>query len=256
MSSFVVGHVASKLLDQLAATFRTHVIERWSYRRAHEFFEEFCFQLSVTTPVKTSTALENALARLTEDETCSQVLFDAYRRVTLARSRVLGPRVIAILTAELVIQRRPATEVEDTMFSAAESLADDELIAFARFVRQQQELLSAQGGSEMTETRLRIRWHDETFDSHAARQVIATGPLDLNYALGRWAGKLRILGILTDDIQERLSQYYANPDRKLADGTLREITWWIEVPQPYFKLVELVERACLRPEMRDDFPRY
>jgi hypothetical protein len=229
------------------------VIARWSRKRAEEFFDEFCAQISIATAERTSQALEYALDRIIADEICSEVLFDAYRRVTLARSKLLGPRIIAILTAELVLATRLANDAEDAMFAAAEGLTDDELLAFAHFVRaeQQRNPPDPESGS------LKIVWNKERIDSYFAQiSNVPTGPLDLNSALGRWAAKLWAYGIVRHDVLETHQQYYADPTRdRLTDRSVREIEWLVEVPHQYFKLVELIERASLRPERQEE-PRY
>lgn len=254
ISSFVLGRTAGKLLDRVSTEFRVRVIERWSRRRAEAFFGEFCAQIAAATSEITPEAFEYALSRIVDDEMCSEVLFDAYRRVTLARSRLLGPRIIAILTAELVLMRRVAVETEDAIFSAAETLADEELLAFSRFVKESQKStpLDAESGA------LRIKWRADRFDSYFARTAtVPTGPLNLNDELGSWAAKLWTLGIIKQDIQETQSQYYADPTRdRLADGTVREIEWSIEVSRDYLKLVELIERANARPEGTSHKPCY
>jgi hypothetical protein len=241
ISSLLVGHAAGKLLDKFGSSFRTHVIERWSRRRAEEFFGQFCEEVSRLGDCATSRELDETLARMVEDEVCSEVLFDAYRRVALSRSRVLGPRIIALLTAELVIEGRVATDAEDTIVSAAENLADDELIAFAEFIRREQAKISGAAGKVGEE--LRIKWCEEQIDSNW-KEIVPTGPLDLDECLGRWAGKMKSYGIIKEEIQERQFDYEADSERHIDEpGTVREITWWISVSAKYFKLVDLISRA-------------
>lgn len=242
LSGLLAGHVGSKLVDAFASAFRVNVIERWSRIRAEAFVEEFVAHVAYLSAKPPSADLGALLDNIISDELCSQILFEAYRRVTLSRSRVIGPRVMAMLCAELISERRDPSEEEEAMFAAAEQLADGEFYAFTHFVREQQQRtknLDAQYKG------LRIRWLDESIDSYWARTApVSTGPLDLNYSIGPWAAKLKGLGILRDDMQEVQRQYYAGEQsHSLTDGVLREITWWVEMPQAYFKLVELVERS-------------
>lgn len=102
ISTLMVGHATGKFLDKLGSSFRTHVIDRWTRRRAEEFFEQFCKEVSSQNGAPTPSELDEELTKLLEDEACSEVLFDAYRRVALSKSKILGPRIIAILTAEIV----------------------------------------------------------------------------------------------------------------------------------------------------------
>jgi hypothetical protein len=187
--------------------------------------------------------LEEDLTKLVEDEVCAEVLFDAYRRVSLSKSKSLGPRIIGLLTAQLVVEARVASDVEDAIFDVAETLTDEELIAFAAFVREER-ANSATGGDNAADG-LRIRWYLEQVDSNSpSDDYVSTGPLDLEDCLGRWAVKMKAYGIIKDDVHEREREY--SPDAEshsLDSGTVREIAWWIYVPAEYFKLVELIESA-------------
>ena len=247
-TSFLAGHVGSKLLDKLGSSFRTQVVERWSRRRAEAFFDQFCSEVARSHEAA-SDGLDAALTKIIEDDTCSEVLFDAYRRVALSKSRELGPRVIGLLTAELVGSKRVADDIEDSMFLAAENLTDDELLAFVGFVRKKLATLPA---TQKTDHGLRIQWGEEQFDSNWRREDgVSTAPLDLDECLGRWASKLKSYGIVSDDMREREFAYSADSEAHVdQDGSVREITWWIQVPPVYFKLVELIERAAsnLRPD--------
>ncbi len=244
-SSFLVGHVSGKLLDKLGASFRTHVVERWSRRRAEAFFDEFCRELSRQKETVDPDHLDRAFTNILEDEGCSEVLFDAYRRVAFSKSRELGPRIIALLTAEIVVERRVASDVEEAMFLAAENLTDDDLKAFAAFVRDQS--AKAANTSAGTQHGLNIKWHHEQFDSNWRRgDPISTAPLDLEECLGRWAAKLKLYGIVSDDVREREFNYEADSERHIDErGTVREVTWWISVSTAYFKFAELIERVVL-----------
>jgi hypothetical protein len=242
-TSFLAGHLGSKVLDRLGSTFRTHVIERWSRRRAEVFFDQFCAEVAQSKQVSKPDTIESALTKIIEDEVCSEVLFDAYRRVALTRSKELGPRIIALLTAELVMAKRIADEIEDSMFLAAENLTDDELLAFVGFVRKE---LAKLPSTEKPDHGLRIQWGKEQFDSNWRRESgVSTAPLDLDECLGRWATKLKSYGIISDDMREREFTYSADPEAHVdQDGYVREITWWIHVAPVYVKFVELIERAA------------
>lgn len=244
ISSLLVGHAAGKLLDKFGQGFKTHVIDRWSHRRATEFVEQFCKEVAQEGGGDLPEDLDDRLTKIVKDELCSQILFDAYRRVALSRSRVLGPRIIALLTAELVAEQRPAGDSEDAILTAAESLTDDELLAFLRFVRDQEAKRSL--GSNQTRPGLRIKWCDERFDS-LWRQSISTGPLDLNECLGRWAGKLESYGIIQTDMQEREVDHDPASKRSIVESqrphAVREITWWINVSAENLRLADLIYRA-------------
>lgn len=242
VSSLLVGHAAGKVLDRLGSSVRT-LIERWSRRRAEEFFDQFCKEVSRQCNAATPRELDETLTKIVEDEACQEILFEAYRRVALSRSKALGPRIIALLTAELVADGRVATDLEDTIFQAAANLTDDEMIAFAVFVREEQE--KSARGADKPGCGLRIKWCEEQFDSNWPREdTVSTGPLDLDECLGRWAGKLKSYGIIKEDLEERQFAYQEDSERHIDEpGTVREIKWWISIPAEYLKLVELIHRA-------------
>lgn len=245
-SSFLAGHVAGKVLDKLGALFSTRVIGRWSRHRAEVFFDQFCAEITGGEAYLTPNEVEARLEQLFADEVRSEVMFDAYRRVTLSKSRDLGPRVIALLTAKIVAEQRYASEVEDAILLAAENLNDQELLEALKFVRDEQQKLAS--GSATTSI-LRIKWSDDKFDSSWRKMSsISTGPLDMHECLGAWAAKLKMYGLISDDVKEWQYEYQPGERRHSLDGGwVREVEWWIVVSDGCVGLVELVERARVQP---------
>lgn len=248
VSSLISGHVAGKLLDYVGSKFKTNVIERWTKRRAQRFFDEFCREVEIELGGTKSAKLDDILSHILEDETCSETLFDAYRRVSLTRSKELGPRIIGIVTAELVLQDRIADEIEDSILAAAENLKDDELLDFAKFVREQSARGTDESKKDVNFTKngdLKIEWYKEHFDSNWRNNTgVSIAPLNLDESLGRWASKIKSYGILFDDMQERQWEYQEDSERHIdQDGTVREISWCIYVPKEYLRLAELVDRV-------------
>lgn len=248
ISSLVVGHAAGKLLDGLTGVFRVQVIERWSKHRAQRFFDELCCELEKESSGEQSGQVNELLESLLADEATSEALFDAYRRVSLAKSKELGPRIIAIMTARLVIEKRMADDVEDRMLAAAEQLSDDELVEFAKFVREQTAIAAKPGDSDARfdeRGNLVVAWYREQLDSNWIRnQHISVGPLDLIECVGGWAAKMKSLGILVDDVRERSWQYDEDSERHIdMPGSVREISWWFCVPQRHLLLAGLVDRV-------------
>lgn len=248
VSSLLAGHVAGKLMDYLGSKFKTSVIERWGRHRAERFFDEFCREVEIELGGTESARLDDILSQILEDEGCSEVLFDAYRRVSLTKSKELGPRIIGIVTAELVVQKRTADDIEDTILLAAENLTDAELIQYATFVREQQARATAKTDKDVTFTddgSLKIEWQKEQFDSNWRCETdISVAPLNLDECLGRWASKLKSYGILSDDIKERQWEYKEDSERHVdEDGSVREISWLLYVPRASFRLADLVDRV-------------
>ena len=248
VSSLVTGHVAGKLIDIVGASFRTHVIERWSKRRAEAYFEQFCEQVSLELAGQKSGDLEDLLEKMLEDEACSELLFDSYRRVCLSRSKTLGPKVIGIFSALLAIERRQPNDSEESMMDACEKLTDTELTEFATFVDEQRERAATPAQKDVTTTDqgiLQIEWYKEQIDSNWHRESnVSVGPLNLDECLGMWAAKLCDLGILSSDVKERSWDYGVDSERHVDEpGSVREITWWIYLPIVFFRLADLVKRV-------------
>jgi hypothetical protein len=248
VSSLLSGHVAGKLFDYVSSKFKTNVIERWTKRRAQKFFDEFCREVEIELGGTGSAKLDDILSHILEDEICTETLFDAYRRVSLTKSKELGPRIIGIVTAELVLRDRTADEIEDSILTAAENLSDDELLDYAKFVREQSVIGADESEKDVSFTEngdLKIKWSEEHFDSNwRNNDRVSIAPLNLDESLGRWASKIKSYGILFDDMQEREWEYQEDSERHIdQDGTVREISWWIYVPKEYLRLADLVDRV-------------
>lgn len=247
VTSFLVGHVASKCIDTITETFRTQVVERWSKRRARQFFESFCEQVQLELEGARSLTLDTILDQLLEDESGSELLFESYRRVTLSRSTSIGPRIIGILSARLALANREATSDEEQLLEACERLNDSELLQFSKFITGERRAREASANSHEHEE-LRIEFGKESIDSSWHSETnISLSPLDLHDSLGSWAVKLRDVGLLSDDMQERTWAYSQDSERHIDEpGTVREITWWVVVSKPCFHLADLIERASVK----------
>jgi len=126
------------------------------------------------------------------------------------------------------------------MLLAAENLSDDELLSFARFICEEQAKTASSDGRG--ERELRIKWCDEQLGSGTSdKEGVATGPLDLDECLGRWAGKMKSYGIIKEEVKER--SFVIHSRHMVEPEEVREVNWWLSVSSEYFKLVDLIERA-------------
>jgi hypothetical protein len=181
---------------------------------------------------------------------CSAVVFDAYRSVCLTKSKALGPRIIALLTAEIVTSHRPADEDEESIVSATEELSDRELIEFADFVidhyhRAEEE--SDRSRCSVSENgTLSLQIGEESFDSTWHRETnVSLGPLDLASDLGSWALTIKRHGLLSDDVKERQWDYEVDSERHIDEpGIVRQVTWWLYLRAPCLRFAKLVKRAA------------
>lgn len=245
----ITGHISGKALDRIGDLFRVHVIERWSRYRAGQFLEQLCIEVQREENGWKSQSLTGLIDIILDDAIATEVLFDAYRRVTLSRSKTLGPRVIAILTARILAEERTADSNEEVMMDAVESLYDDELKEFASFVHgymqdaidpKKKDVSFAKNGE------IRIGWHREQIDSnwrHDAETSVT--PLNLNEAVGAWAKKVEAAGIFSTEITERHWDYKEDSERHIdQDGSIREFKWSIVIHKEYLELADLITRVC------------
>ncbi len=247
ISASVTSYIGKKIVNIAETVIRTQVIERWSRYRAQQFFDAFC--QSLLDAGISDKDIGKTLDELLEDEAKSELVFDAYRSVCLTKSKALGPRIIALHTAELVIANSKADSSDLLIFSAAEELSDSELNDFSAFA------LSWTGptaqkcmGIELCDDgALKIQMGDETIDSNWYRKdSIPVGPLDLANDIGIWATKLKRLGLISDDVRERQWSYEDDKERYIdKPGVGREITWWLILSKESQELAKLVQRASV-----------
>jgi hypothetical protein len=252
VTALITGHIAGKVIDRVGASFRSQVIERWSKRRAQAYFEQFCEQLSLELSGIESAWLDDLLEKMLVDEACTELLFDSYRRVCLSRSKMLGPKVLGILSAQLAIERRQPTQHEESMMDACERLTDTELIDFATFVDEQRKRAESPAHKDVSTSDqdiLQIKWCMESLDSNWHRDSsVSLAPLNLGECLGSWAARLCDLGILSSDVKERKWDYREDSDMHVDEpGSVREISWWLYLPTAYFRLAELIRRVSPAP---------
>lgn len=176
----------------------------------------------------------------------SEILFDAYRSVCLSRSKDIGPRIIALVVAEVTLEERSLTEDEERMLLAAENLSDTELAEFYEFTQEQRsgEIKQDCNDRIYRNGSLRIKWCAEQFDSGWPKtSETPIAPLNLATQLGSWAEKLSRLGLLIDDLTEKRWDYQEDGERHIDEpGSVREISWWIEIPVEGFRLAELIKK--------------
>ncbi len=257
LTSLTVGYVTGKgfdlILDKFGDSFRVNVIDRWSKYRARNFFESFCQaihedQINGFDPAKVELMLDEIL----KDEAKSEILFDAYRMVCLARSKEIGPRIIACLTAKIIKENRIATDDEEIIFYAAESLNDSELAAFANFVEKYQiSIKEDKPIDRATITNhgdMMIRFSDyqecsNTSDWRPNGMGTDIGPLDMTVSIGIWANKLKNIGILNEEIREKRWIEREDSERHIdEDVEVRELVWIINIRKPFLEFANLIDR--------------
>ena len=60
---------------------------------------------------------EEMLTKIVEDDELYEQMYETYRSVMLSKSRSIGPRMMALLAARLIIEGRTANEEEEAIFT-------------------------------------------------------------------------------------------------------------------------------------------
>jgi hypothetical protein len=248
LTTLAVDYATGLVIDKVAGTFWTRVIEPWTKKKADTFFQQFCKSVCESHKYSSDSQLQKALDTLLENESSSEKMYDAYRSLCVSRSKLIGPRIIAVITAMLINDNRPAAKEEKSLFAAAETLDDSEFREFRAFFEEKLEkgLTSGRKNADVSvdldKSIMDVKLTDEQIDSNGShREKISVGPLSLDDYLGTWAEKLRATGILTHDVFESNWEYKEDGERYIDEpGSVREISWWIHFGPISFRLRDLV----------------
>ena len=245
----LIPMLADSVHSLVAERFTGSVIKRWSQHRARRFFEKFAEAIGAQLDSgEDDPNVNDLLDRMLSDDVRTEAMFDAYRRVCLSASRDIGPRIIGLLTGELVVEGRSATPAEESLFMAAETMNDHEFQEFLDFFNEY--LAKADNPDsdvQRTAVGLEIDWCKEVIDSGWQRDYeIQTGPLNLVESLGTWAVKMKSLGLLLDTITEKVVDYPEDGERFDPEAkTVRTLKWKIVLPLASERFATLVKRALI-----------
>ncbi len=234
--------VAKKIGTVVVKKFASKVVERWTRHRANEFFAGFVESLSAELKSDVESAdTDAALEAILDDDRKSEVLWDAYRTVCLAKSKTLGPKIIGILAGQLVSEGRMANETEDQVFEAAEALSDGELIGifkeYFKYAKQADACNDAKKEPHWRADSIVIPWSEETSGfGLSGTTEIDVSPLMFRDVFGnQWAAKAQRLGLLSSQT------IYNQKDKYRSTATTSVCTIIFEAPCR--KLCVLIERS-------------
>jgi len=235
MESLALSYSAGKALDLFVSKMKEGVIERWGKYRAQRFVEAFTSEVEKELREgNRSENLDELLNRFVEDEDASQALFDAYRRVVISKSKDVGPCVIGILKAQLLIEEREPTWEEERMFTVAEELSDEKLVEFSNFI------FNNKPENESDNPRIEVEIKNETVEDRGRRQSeIDLSSPDLDAYFGSWGVELRRLGVLKEREFEEEKAYHVGDDRYKC----KERTWSVLIPRSYIRFARIVKRV-------------
>jgi hypothetical protein len=209
LTTIAISKTVEFLTSTVTDKFRGLVIDRWTRYRAEQFFQSFVKVLASELESGGQTdEVDKRLTKILTDDTRSEVLFDAYRRVCFSTSKTIGPRIIGLLTGELVHEGRMANSVEENIFAAAEMLSDGEFVEFMKGYQEHRKkaegITDSKAKQRMLGESVIVRWLEESSDgSFASGNELDIGSFPWEEALGRWAVKLKQANLLEDRIQQQ-----------------------------------------------------
>ena len=102
----ITQYAAGRALDRVVDILVRGVFAACSRRRAQAFLETFLEELKLSPTPEGEERINAYLDRIARNELESEILFESYRRVALSKSKTLGPKVCALLTATLLSEGR------------------------------------------------------------------------------------------------------------------------------------------------------
>ncbi|WP_153099175.1 hypothetical protein [Paraburkholderia hayleyella] len=199
VAGFVSEKVRDKVVDLGVEALQKFGISRWSAHRAERFLTQLMEELRKQQDIKHDSAtLDELLGKVATGDKETSLLFDAYRRVALCASKDIGPMVIAVRTASLLAKHAEASDDDEQIFMAAESLNDRDFIEFIRWIDGRVEEVRTPKHKNLQPpvvpgldfiTRVTARATRGTFDNDGV-------PINLFTDVGAFAPKLQTLGIL------------------------------------------------------------
>ncbi|MFM0090137.1 hypothetical protein PQR46_24845 [Paraburkholderia sediminicola] len=249
ITTAVVVKTAQSLVEKEALKAATNflkekVIGRWSEYRAERFLSAFLQEIRKEEDIRAASAdLNDMLKLIAEKADQTSALFDAYRRVALSASKNIGPMVIGLLTAAIVLEDREASEEEEQIFDAAETLNDRDFVAFCDWIERlnvhedyrrslKERTVHAPSLPISVLVRGGSSWPPGVSLDHSSILGLDDTSFDLFQEVGSFAIKLKSAGLITERTQPR--GHPRNPDG---------INYYVMVSPACERLSELCIRA-------------
>lgn len=212
---------SSVALTKLTLNAGKYFIERWSAHRRDRFYESLLESLQIEQASgERSADVDAALDSLLSTDEGSELLYDAYRRVCFSKTKNYGPRIIGLLTAELLNSALTSNDEEEMIFEAAEKMGDLEFIEFKRHY----EWLLEKFEQDATLKRSIMRTGDEIIEiafeeghevgSHRDSEAHIFPP-DLRASHGSWAARLESFGLLSRSVTQQTRQVKEDSERHI-----------------------------------------
>lgn len=240
----------TSIASSLAKSFASNVIERWTKHRSEMFFEKFqekIIQCRLLGDNQVEIAKE--IDSIITTEIGSEVVFDAYRIVSLSKSKNIGPRIIGFLTAEICLEKRRSNELEELFFSVAESLSDIEIINVTSVIGNWLKLSRVEKKNNyLTDSAyierdnlvyvLEKQEVDTTF-GNSNEIDLNIGNLDFEFCAG--LEKFKRLGLLTPRVTQSSYSFKEDSERYIDyDGTAQVTIKTLVFPLRYRRIISLM----------------
>lgn len=242
VASYVVQRGIDYSVDRLVSA----IIQPCLERRAKEYFRQLSISVAEHAPSEVPTdAISKALDAITASEAAREKVFEHYRQSLLARSRVIGPRILAILVAELIAKQRDPSSEDSQLADLAEAFTDQE---FAEFVQSYPDFKErCKKKNEYRAIDGKCGWSAaivyQASDSNYPSQI-SLAPCNLTSFFGSWAGKLERSGAITQSIDSKTQTYEADPENKIdMDGVTTTVILTLAFEPSCDRLVELTRLA-------------
>lgn len=222
-----VDYAGDKLKDVVEDYLKDQIVLRLSKRRQDAFIDQFLRAVQKAGDDATVSAeLIDLLQKLGEDDMLAEGLFEAYRKVAFSASKEIGPRVIALIAAKILVEGREPDEHENSLFAVAESFNDADFRQFhswmslleqsERYIdlshRLRQSHAGGAGAAHAHAQRfVKIELHEAEWKRLRTPGPVPTklslkrgydaNPADLYSTLGSFAPKLAMVGLLHEQIE-------------------------------------------------------
>lgn len=194
--------------------------------------------------------LDELLTKIKEDKNLSETLFFVFQRVIRSASRYIAPSIMAIITAQLLNEKREPSFKEELIFQACETLTDTDFKNFISYFEEKKEL---------------IKKRDDHFFIHLSTQTADRDDAKISpqkhvEKMGSWAVKLKKAGVLRDDISQRienvpqreLSKTLGGSGKIVGNKSLLYIYHDLIIEQVTFELLDLAKRIIISLKTEDN----
>lgn len=240
----------SSIVSSLAKSFASNVIEKWTRHRAESFFDEYQKKIATAKQLYDNNEnLAKEIDSIISTELGSEVVFDAYRMVSIAKSKTIGPRIIGLLTAEICLESRMANQFEEMAFSVAESLNDFQLLNAAKTIEEwikyseSNKHANDQSGSAYFLNKEVVYVIDNyTIDTtFGDSESIDLNIDNLDEEFGIGLQKFKELGLLKASISQSSKSYSEDSERHIDyDGTEQTTRKTLSFPLKYRRILSLI----------------